>query len=123
MTDFVFVEFRKQVPVEHIPIDVIAAEFNDLSRNKRSFVRLLIVGFRRFGRIPGRLTSNGLGMIFELELGRENGFSDMFFNIFNAGILDEAMHNLKSFIEIALSSNKNLDGIAIEIVAILLRRQ
>lgn len=119
MTDFVFVKFGKQIPINHIPVDFIAAKFNDLSRDKRSYVGLVIVGFRRFWRFTGWLISNRLGMIFELKLSGVNGFSNMFFNIFNAGILDEAIHNLKSFAEIALSGNKDFDGIAVKIVAII----
>ena len=58
-------------------------------------------------------------MVFELEFGRANGFGNMFFNILNADIFDKAMHNLKSFVEVAMSGNKNFDGIAVKIVAIV----
>ena len=119
MTEFVFVKFGKQIPVNHVPVDVIAAQFNDLSGDKRSYVGLLIVGFRRFGRFPRRLSSDRFGMVIELELGRANSVGNMFFNILNASIFYKVMHNLKSFVEIATSGNKNLDDIAVEIVAII----
>lgn len=50
--------------------------------------------------------------------GKDDIFN-VFLNIFNAGFFDMIAHNFFSFIKVKMSSDKNFDGRAINVVAVI----
>lgn len=115
--NFVFVEFREQIPINHIPVNI--RDIGKLKRYKVRKILLLVIGIGRFRDIPRRRKLLRRGIVLKLRFSGTNNISNVIFKVRDTSIFNQILHNKRSFIEIAVSSDENANDSAINIVAIV----